>query len=296
MAGVPRAFAEQRPALHSPQQLAHECEGRQGWSDRAPPARLTATLWYVGTCGITALLLTDPKGDILIDGGVEEAATLVLDNVRKLGFDPKAIRWIIASHEHYDHVGALAFLKRKTGAKVAATAVQAATLRTGAVTAEDPQFGTIEPFAPVAVDRVLTDGEPLTLGKLVVTAHETPVHAPGSTSWTWQTCSARDRCLKVAYADSASTISADGYRFSDHPARIAKIREGLDRIAALPCDLLLTPHPSASAMMERLADKKLLIAPDACRTYATEALRAFNSRLAMEAVPATHPDTNKAGS
>jgi metallo-beta-lactamase class B len=262
--------------------LAKACAGKDAWADAGPPARIFGNTWYVGTCGISAILVTGDKGHVLIDGGVDKAAPLVLANIRRAGFDPKAIRWIVATHEHFDHAGALAALQRATGAKVAALPAQKAALETGKPSPQDPQFAGLDPIAPVRVDRALRDGETVVVGTTVLTAHATPVHAPGSTSWTWTSCAAPKACRRIAYADSSSTISSDGYRFTDHPDRIAAIRKGLPVMAALPCDILLTPHPGQSDMMERFAGARPLVNADACRAYAKAADGRLAQRLAKE--------------
>ncbi|HUD31285.1 MAG TPA: subclass B3 metallo-beta-lactamase, partial [Novosphingobium sp.] len=272
-----------KPAADTtPAHLAAACAGRDGWLDPAPPARIFANTWYVGTCGISAILVTGDEGHVLVDAGAIGAAPAVLANIRRAGFDPKDIRWIVASHEHHDHVGALAALQRTTGAKIAATSVQKAVLQTGKPTPQDPQFAGLDPIEPVRVDRTLADGDSVVVGKLAVTAHVTPVHAPGSTSWTWQSCTAGFDCKMIAYVDSSSTISSGNYRFSDHADRIAAVRTGLAAMAALPCDVLLTPHPAASAMMERFAGKQPLVDPGACRAYVGTAETRFAARLAEE--------------
>lgn len=263
--------------------LATACEGRDGWSDAAPPAPVFGNTWYVGTCGISAVLVTGDKGHVLVDGGTKQAAPLILANIRRLGFDPKDVRWIVSSHEHDDHAGALAELKRLTGARVAALAAERPFLEAGQMGADDPQSAIGKPFDPVRVDRVLKDGDSIVLGRTVLTAHATPTHSPGSTSWTWQACDAAFACHMVAYADSATTISADGYRFTDHAARVEAARAGIAAIGALPCDILLTPHPSASAMMERFAGSRPLVDAGACRAYADAAQRRLDARLDAEA-------------
>ncbi|EIZ81357.1 beta-lactamase-like protein [Novosphingobium sp. Rr 2-17] len=281
--GAPAASAAEKA---SPAKLATACAGHDGWTDPAPPAQIWGNTWYVGTCGISVLLVTGEvdgrPAHVLVDGGPAAAAPLVLANIRKLGFDPKDVRWIVATHEHDDHAGALAALKRATGAKMAALAAQKAVMETGKPSAEDPQAGDLTAIAPVHVDRVLKDGDSVIVGKIVLTAHATPVHAPGSTSWTWQSCDAAFTCRMIAYADSASTISANGYRFTDHPQRIAAIRMGLPHMAALPCDILLTPHPRQSDMMERFAGTKPLVDANACRAYAKTADANLAARLAKE--------------
>ena len=80
----------------------------------------------------------------------------------------------------------------------------------------------------------------------------------------WRSCD-QDGCKTIAYADSNSTISSDGYRFGDNPRRIKQARYGLKRIAALPCDIMLTPHPSGSNLLERLSGRAPLAVPRRAR-------------------------------
>ncbi len=278
-----------RAALAPTADLATACNGRDGWSDPAPPARIFGDTWFVGTCGITVVLITSDQGHILIDGGPEAAAPLVAANIEKLGFRLKDVRWIVSSHEHSDHVGALAELKRLTGAKVAALDSVAPHLAAGKPAADDPQHGDVHDFPPIVVDRVLNDREDFRFGSLQVSVRSTPAHTAGSASWTWSACDVT-RCRTVAYADSSTVISAKGYRFSDHPDRVRAAREGLKRIGELPCDILVTPHPGASDLFARISARKPLSDPDACHKYAAAAEEHLNTRLAQEEQP---PETRK---
>lgn len=264
-----------------PADLATSCAGREGWTDPAPPARIFGDTWYVGTCGISVILVTSDQGHVLIDGGPAAAAPLVAANIRKLGFRLEDVKWIVSSHEHDDHVGALAELKRMTGAKVAALETAASQLAAGKPREDDPQRAIANDFPPVVVDRVLYDRDDLRLGSLTLSVRATPAHAPGSASWTWRSCDVT-RCRTVAFADSATAISAAEYRFSDHGDRVRAAREGLARIAALPCDILVTPHPGASDLFARLAARQPLDDPAACRRYAAAAEDRFAARLASE--------------
>lgn len=262
-----------------PAELAAACQGKDGWDDPAPPARLHGSTYYVGTCGITAVLVTSEQGHILIDGGTAAGAGLVAANVRQLGLDLRDIRWILSTHEHFDHAGGIAELRRLTGAKVAALAPAAAALRSGKPAADDPQLGGLAGIAPVAVDRILRDGDAVKLGPLTLVAQATPGHAPGSTSWLWRSCDV-DGCQAIAYVDSVSAISDERYRYADHPAYVAAFRRSLDKIAGFPCDILITPHPSASGLFDRLSDG--LVSPDACRSYADRGRAGLAERLAQE--------------
>lgn len=262
--------------------LAKACEGKDGWTDPAPPAHVFGNTWYVGTCGITALLVSSTRGHVLVDAGMPAAAPLVAANIKTLGFEISDVRWIVGGHEHFDHGGGIAELARLSGAKVAGIAPWAAVMNSGKPDASDPQYDLLikEPLPPVNVDRVLADGDRVMAGATEVTAHATPVHSPGSTSWTWKSCEGSD-CRTITYADSVSTISADGYRFNRHPDRIAAIRSGLTRVAALPCGVLLTPHPSASNQMARMA-AGLAEDSKACAAYAAGAAARFATRLAAD--------------
>lgn len=246
------------------------------------PQRIFGNVWYVGTCGISVVLITSPQGHVVIDGGPRDAGALVAKSIVSAGFRLKDVRWILSTHEHHDHAGGIAELQRLTGARVAAIAPNAAVLRTGIPAPRDPQSGDLSPFAPVRVDRVLKDGEVLKLGSIAITAHATPGHSPGSTSWTWRSCQGQT-CHAVAYADSISAVSAPAYRFTGHPDYVRGFRAALNKVSALPCDLIITPHPVASALFDRLDGKAPLAAAGACRAYAGRGRAGLAARLADEA-------------
>jgi metallo-beta-lactamase class B len=267
-------------ALLQPPALATACEGRDGWSDPAPPARLHGGTYYVGTCGISAILIASPDGHVLIDGATEAAAPHIAANIERLGFRLRDVKLILISHEHVDHVGGVAALQRLTGATVAARAEATPALASGVPQAGDPQHGALDPFPAIAVGRTLRDGELVGLGPIRLTVHATPGHTAGSTSWSWRSCEGR-ACLTIVYADSVTAVSAESYRFSDHPDQVAAFRRSLARVAALRCDLLLTPHPGASNLFQRLASGRLASA-GGCRAYAARGTARLDERLRQE--------------
>jgi metallo-beta-lactamase class B len=139
-----------------------------------------------------------------------------------------------------------------------------------------------KPFPTATVERTVRDGEMVRLGNLGVVAVSTPGHTPGALSWHWGSCDG-GVCRRIVYADSLSPISRDDYRFSDHPDYVAAYRAGLAKLAALECDILLTPHPSASNMVERLAGRAPLEDRDACARYAADIAKRLDERLEKEA-------------
>jgi metallo-beta-lactamase class B len=280
LAALLTAFVHPAPAADLAA-LSRACEGHDGWSDPAPPARIYGNTYYVGTCGISAILVTSPRGHILIDGATAEAAPSIAANIARLGFRVRDVKLILSSHEHLDHAGGIAMLQRLSGATVAVRRAAIPALRSGRPQLGDPQFGALGSFPAMRIGRLLRDGEVVRLGPLRLTMHATPGHSPGSTSWTWRSCIGR-ACLNIVYADSVSAVSADNYRFSTNPSYIAAFRRSLARIAALPCNLLLTPHPGASMMFQRFASGRLTD-PAACRNYAARGGERLDARLREEA-------------
>lgn len=257
------------------------CDPWDDWDKPAEPFHIYGSTYYVGTCGIAAILVADPKGHVLIDSGTEAGAKVVLDNVRKLGFDPQDIVFLLHSHEHFDHVGGHARIVEETGASVVASVRSSAALASGLPHPEDPQYGTHDPMKPVLVSRILTPGETIEVGDTKLTPIATPGHSPGALSWAWQSCNAVD-CKTIVYADSLSPVSSDDYRFSDHPVYLAAYIAGLERLGQLDCDILLTPHPSHSKMIERAATGTLE-GGVSCADYTAGKLRDIEARLEREA-------------
>jgi len=284
------APATQPSYVEAPATTLPSCQADAKWTEPAPPLHIYGNTWYVGTCGISSILIASPQGHILIDGGVNDAAPLVEANIRGLGFRIADIRYILNSHEHY--AGAIAQLQRDSGAVVVAREAAARAFERGRGDRSDPQLLSIESFAPIANVHRIGAGETLTLGPVRLTAHATPGHTPGSTTWTWESCEGK-QCVHVVYADSLTAISDDVYRYSDetqHPGVAAAFRNSIATVAALPCDILLTPHPDASAMWSRLGNNAdtALIDHDACRRYAANASGKLDARLAQERASAKH--------
>jgi len=263
-------------------EFAARCKDWDDWDKPAPPVRIHANTYLVGTCGIASILITGTGGHILIDGGTEHDADLIADNIQALGFRLQDVRILLQSHEHIDHVGGIARLQRLTGAQLFASPAAAKVFETGLDGAEDPQAGTQKPIEKARVDRVIHDGEDVRLGNLSLTAIATPGPTAGALSWHWGSCDG-GVCRRIVYADSLTPVSKEGYRFSDHPAYVQAYRASLDKLRKVECDILLTPHPSASKLIDRMAGRAPLDDPNACRAYADAIGKQLDERLAEEA-------------
>ena len=261
--------------------FAAACKDWDEWDKPAPPVRIHANTYLVGTCGISSILITGTEGDILIDGGTEVGAGLIASNIRKLGFRLTDVKILLHSHEHSDHVGGISRLQRMSGAQLVASRAAAKVLAAGVAGPGDPQAGMQKPFPIARVDRVIEDGGTVRLGNLMLTALATPGHTPGALTWHWVSCDG-GVCRSIVYADSLTPVSRDDYRFSDHPDYLASYRASIAKVAALDCEILLTPHQSASDMVKRLGRARVE-GPNACRDYAAALTKQLDERLAKEA-------------
>jgi metallo-beta-lactamase class B len=267
-----------------------ECGSCAGWNAGQAPFRLHGQSWYVGVRGLSTVLIDTGAGLVLIDGGLPQSAAPIIANIEALGFAIAEVKWILNSHAHFDHAGGIAALVRISGAQVLASPDGAAGLRAGAALEGDPQaaYGEEMRFPPVADVQEIADREPLTLGGLTLTPHFTPGHMPGGTTWTWRACEA-DRCLSMVYADSLNAVSAPGFAFSGEDGRPAKrLRDSIDRVRALDCDILVPAHPDFGGLYERLERGQAagaahpLVDRDACRVYAGTAETRLAARLEQE--------------
>jgi metallo-beta-lactamase class B len=293
----------------------HKCDSCDEWNKPREPFKVFGNTYFVGTDGLSSILIAGDAGLILLDGGLEQSAAVIDANIRKLGFKTQDITLIVNSHGHYDHAGGIAALQRASGAMVAASPSGAEALRRGENTTDDPQFGfgkAFNGFPPVKNVKVIKDGETLSVGNLSITATFTPGHTPGSTTWTWQSCqptrpeaaTARSRrsspdgtraeadegkeCMNIVYADSISAVSADGFRFTDSAERVNAFRRSISRLGELPCDIVISTHPSATNLDEKI--KKRAVEKDGpdpfvdhgCKALAATAMKGLDARIAQE--------------
>lgn len=248
------------------------------WLAPVPPEKLYGNSYLVGFGGLSNVLIDTGKGLILIDGALPQAAPMIMANVKRLGFKPSDIKYILSTEPHFDHAGGLAALARDTGATVLASPRAAQGLRSGRLAADDPQRAYDHSFPGVARVREIKDGQKLRLGNTVLTAIATPGHTMGSMSWSWQACELR-HCRNIIFASSLNPVSADEYRYSAPTSAgiVAGFKRSYAAMKRIQCDILVTAHPSQSPTKARYVE-----GPGACKTYAETSERALAERLAKE--------------
>lgn len=274
------------PASHD----AIRCSQCEEWNKPVAPFKIHGNTWYVGTAGLSSVLVTGPQGHVLIDGALPQSGPLIRKNVEALGFRMQDIKLILNSHPHFDHAGAIAELQRASGATVVASPHAAQVLRDGMPGTDDPQYDPKERYVIPKVAKVdeIADGKSVSVGPLRLSVHYTPGHTPGGTSWSWESCE-QDKCVDIVYADSLTPVSTDGFHYSGdatHPDLSASFRKTIDRVAGLKCDILIAAHPSFSGLFEKAAARTAgtnpFIDPEGCRKLAASASRNFEARLQRE--------------
>ena len=167
-----------------------------------PPFRIMGNIYYVGASDIGSYLIVTQAGNILLDGGFVETAPQIEANIQTLGFKLKDVKYILNSHAHLDHAGGISEMKHSTGAKFVAMEQDVPALTAG------------KAFPAATPDRVIHDGDTVTLGLVTMTAHLTPGHTRGCTTWT---TTVRDgaRRYNVVFVGSATVLP--NYKLIDLP-------------------------------------------------------------------------------
>ena len=254
------------------------------WSRAIAPFHVVGPIYYVGTEGIASYLIKTGDGLILLDGGLAESVPDLERNIVSLGFHLSDVKLLIATHAHWDHAAGLAALKRDTGAAFAASAADRQAYETG-IPPSEISYG-VTPFAPIKVDRTLTDGQPITLGGVAMTPVITPGHTPGCTSWTVRVPDAA-RVLDVVFPCSITVAGNKLVGNKGYPAIVADFRRTFARTREMPADIVLPAHPELADVIGRAkrrdaGDKTAFVAPDLLRRIVDEADAAFESELAKQ--------------
>ena len=197
------------------------------WNAPQEPFAVYGNTYYVGTHGISAVLITSDAGHILIDGAAKESPAQIARHIRQLGFKVEDVKVILNSHEHMDHAGGIAELQKMSGATVLAGKAAVEVLRTGRASKADPQYDpSSTAMRPVARVQGVADGFVVEVGPLRVTAHATPGHVAGGTSWTWQSREG-EVTANMVFADSLNAIASAPFQYRTNPQARAAMEQVL---------------------------------------------------------------------
>ncbi len=254
------------------------------WNQPIAPYRIASNLYYVGTNYLASFLITTPEGDMLINPDYQESVPLIRRSVEKLGFRFSDIKIILISHAHDDHAAGCALAQKMSGAKIMVMDADVPEMENGGT--NDFQYSEMR-WPAVHVDRVLHDGDRVTLGGAVLTAHLTPGHTKGCTTWTMEV--QQDGRLQHVVIVGSPNVNT-GYKLVGNKLypRIAADYEKTFRVLkSLPCDIFLGAHGSYYGMDDKLkrlraGDSNAFVDPAGYRAYVDDRERAFHAELAKQ--------------
>jgi len=250
------------------------------WNKPFPPHKVIGNVYYVGTSELASYLITTPEGNILINSSFEESVPVIRAAVEKLGFKFADTKILLISHAHDDHCAGSALVKKLTGAKYMVMEPDVPLVESGG----QGDFQYTSRWAPAKVDRVLHDGDIVTLGGTRLTAHLTAGHTKGCTTWTAKVTDG-GKTFDVVIVGSPNVNP--GYKLVDnsrYPQIAADYARAFRVWESLPCDVFLGAHGGYYGMAEKY--KKLkpgaanpFIDPAGYRAYIAERHQAFDSKL-----------------
>jgi len=214
-----------------------------------PPFRIIGNLYYVGEDDLTSYLIVTPKGNILINTGFEFSAPEIQARIKMLGFRPSDLKILLVTHAHSDHAAGMATMKRTTGAKMWAIEQEAPLLESGGKT--DFFFGINGWFNPVQIDHVFKDGDKIELGGTEITAHLTPGHTKGSTSYSLDVAE-NGRTYHVLIANLPNLNEGVPLLHNpNYPKIVQDYARAFDALKQLPCDVFLASHAGQFHMLQK---------------------------------------------
>jgi metallo-beta-lactamase class B len=262
-------------------------QNQASWTEPFPAHRVAGNLYYVGSRGLASYLIATPEGHILINSSLEESVPLIRASVEKLGFKFSDVKILLVSHAHWDHNAGSAEVKQLTGAKYMVMEPDVAVTEDGGKS--DFQYGSTPGslYKPTKVDRVLHDGDEVKLGGSVLTAHLTPGHTKGCTTWTMKV-SDGGKTYDVVIVGSPNVNA--GYKLVDnaqYPGIAGDFARTFQVLKSLHCDIFLGAHGDYYGLQGKFARMKpdgpnVFIDPDGYRNYVAEREGAFQRELARQ--------------
>jgi metallo-beta-lactamase class B len=231
------------------------------WTTPVAPFRIADNLYYVGSRDLAIFLVTTPAGNILINAGLESSPPLIRASVEKLGFRWSDTKILLNSQAHFDHVAGAAEILRETHAKNFVMQYDAQLMEAGGATDFARQSDGLSPYPPAHVDRILHDGDLVTLGGVTLIAHRTAGHTRGCTTWTMRVHVPGEPAPQLRNVVIVGGFAAlSGYRLvatrtqpASYPGIAHDFEATFATLHALPCDIFLGAHGVYFDMLAKLA-------------------------------------------
>jgi metallo-beta-lactamase class B len=246
----------------------------KGWNDPFPPHKVMDNLYYVGTKELASFLIVTPAGNILMNSDYESSVPVIKASVEKLGFKFSDIKILIAGHAHPDHVGGDNLVKELTGAQVVVGRVDEAK------TKDFHPEGKVHP-----IDRLVDDGDTVTLGGTTLTAHIMPGHTRGCLAWSTNL----KENGKTYYAFIECSLNGRFVQTLDqYPGILDDFRATYKKARTFPVELWVSSHASfydMAAKYEKLQkrgpnDPNPFVDPEGYKAHVDEYEKSFEAALA----------------
>lgn len=213
------------------------------WEQSFAPFRIAGNLYYVGTYDLACYLITTTKGNILINTGLAGSAKQIEDNIKALGFKFSDTKILLNTQAHYDHMGAMAAIKKKTKAKLMADEKDAAVMEDGG-SSDYALGGKGSTYKPVTPDRLLHDGDTIQLGNMQLVLLHHPGHTKGSCSFLF-TLTDEQRSYKVLIANMPTIVTDKPFAsITDYPGVAGDYAYTLSSMKNIHFDIWLASHAS----------------------------------------------------
>jgi metallo-beta-lactamase class B len=257
------------------------------WTEPFPAFKIAGNLYYVGSRGLANYLVATPQGHILINSDLEANVPLIRASIESLGFKFSDIKILLISHAHWDHDAGSALIKKLTGAKYMVMDADVSVVESGGKSDFQYSNDASTFYPPTKVDRVLHDGDQVKLGEAVLTAHLTPGHTKGCTTWTMRVKD-NSRAYDVVIVGSPNVNP--GYKLFGNTL-YPEIAEDFERtfrvLKSLSCDYFLGAHGIYFNMENKYADLMKGVAtafvdPEGYKKFVAEKERAFRTELAKQ--------------
>lgn len=259
-------------------------DSNPSWVQPFPAFKIAGNLYYVGSQDLAAYLVVTPQGNILINSNLESSPPQITQAIESLGFKYSDTKILLISHGHFDHCAGSAEVKRETGAKYEVVQQDVSVVESGG--RNDFHYATHKSmwFPPTKVDRVLHDGDTVSLGGTTLTAHLTAGHTKGTTTWTLDELE-NGRTLHVVIVGSPNVNP--GYKLvnnNTYPQIADDYKHQFEVLDKLPCDIFLGAHGGYFGLHEKYerfknGDKNAFIDPAGYKAYIEDRRQAFESEL-----------------